>query len=86
MARSLERRWPGVVETTRKFKRPQHHVKHGWAKFDNKLVRRKDVDFSKFENVDEYGMAIKQVRPTKGKYFKKWLEENALKNEREETT
>lgn len=34
MARSLERQWPGVVETRRRFQRPQHVVKDAWKRFD----------------------------------------------------
>lgn len=41
MARSLERKWPGVVTTGRRFERPQHVVKDSWRKFDTPLVRRK---------------------------------------------
>lgn len=59
MSRSLERLWPGVVETRRRFQRPQHHVKHAWQRFDTPLKRRSDVDFTKFEKVDEYGLKLK---------------------------
>ena len=45
MARSLERAWPHVVETKRKWKRPQHHIKKSWRQFDTPLVRRKDIDW-----------------------------------------
>jgi hypothetical protein len=34
MAKSLERLWPGVVETRRRFGRPQHFIKNQWQKFD----------------------------------------------------
>lgn len=34
MAKSLERLWPGVVETRRRFGRPQHVIKNQWQKFD----------------------------------------------------
>lgn len=59
MARSLERVWPGVVETRRRFQRPQHVVKYAWQRFDTPLKRRKDVDFSEFKRVDEYGLELK---------------------------
>ena len=52
MARSLERRWPGVVETKRRFHRPQHVVK--WNCFDTPLQRREDLDWR----------AIKEARST----------------------
>ncbi len=38
MARSLERVWPGVVDTRRRFQRPQHVVKDSWKKFDTPLI------------------------------------------------
>jgi hypothetical protein len=38
MARSLERLWPGVVSTKRRFGRPQHHIKNAWGKFDTVLI------------------------------------------------
>lgn len=67
MARSLERAWPRVVETKRRFQRPQHVVKDSWRKFDTKLVRRADVDFEglKASGDDEYGMTLRQVKETK---------------------
>lgn len=60
MARSLERVWPGVVTTGRRFKRPQHFVNSAWRKFDNKLIRRKDIDWENIED-NEYGMKLRQV-------------------------
>lgn len=42
MSRSLERVWPRVVETKRKFKRPQHHIKFTWGKFDTQLIPDKN--------------------------------------------
>jgi hypothetical protein len=50
MARSLERNWPYVVETKRKYQRPQHHVKKIWTQFDTPLIRRDDIDWSAIEN------------------------------------
>lgn len=49
MARSLERAWPYVVETKRKFKRPQHHIKKSWRQFDTPLIRRKDLDWDEIK-------------------------------------
>jgi len=49
MARSLERKWPGVVTTTRRFDRPQHKVADEWRKFDTPLIRRDDIDWSAIE-------------------------------------
>ena len=50
MARSLERMWPGVVSTYRRFDRPQHHVKGQWRGFDTQLIRRKDINWDDVEN------------------------------------
>jgi len=63
MARSLERLWPGVVETKRRFQRPQHVVHDSWKKFDTPLIRRKDIDWDNLPAIDEYGMKLKQVAP-----------------------
>lgn len=62
MARSLERMWPGVVTTRRRFQRPQHVVANSWQKFDTPLRRRTDIDWDHLE-CDELGMKIVQTRP-----------------------
>jgi hypothetical protein len=66
MARSLERAWPGVVETKRRFKRPQHVIRKSWRAFDTPLVRRKDVDWVALEKqkVNEFGMELTRVKET----------------------
>lgn len=61
MARALERKWPGVVTVTRKFRRPQHHVR--WEKFDTRLKLRPGVVIPK--GADEYGMRLVSVRDVK---------------------
>jgi hypothetical protein len=61
MARSLERRWPGVVEVKRRWGRPQHVVHSAWQKFDTPLKRRPDVEVG--TGPDEYGMTLRQVAP-----------------------
>lgn len=61
MARSLERAWPYVVRTDRRFRRPQHKVRDEWRKFDTPLVRRADLDWDALPPVDEYGMQLVQV-------------------------
>lgn len=65
MARALERKWPGVVTTQRRFQRPQHVIKDSWKKFDTQLRRRPDIDFGALPAVDDYGMVIKRMAPTK---------------------
>lgn len=60
MARSLERACPGVVETKRRFRRPQHVV--NWRKFTTKLIRKPEFqDLSKLAP-NEYGMELRQKR------------------------
>jgi hypothetical protein len=63
MARQLERVWPGVVTTKRRFGRPQHVINGLWRKFDTPLKRRKNVDWSKLEGTtNEYGLVLKSTR------------------------
>ena len=61
MARALERKWPGVVETRRKWQRPQHVIKDNWRRFDTPLKRRVDAAVPAVPN--EYGMRLRQVAP-----------------------
>lgn len=61
MAKSLERMWPGVVETKRRFNRPQHVITHAWKKFDTPLIRRTDIDWDNL-NADKYNMKLTQVK------------------------
>lgn len=58
MARSLERVWPSVVETKRRFQRPQHVV--NWKKFDTPLRLKPGIDLTSLP-VNEYGMSLVQV-------------------------
>lgn len=68
MSRSLERAWPGVVETRRRFNRPQHHIKNSWQHFDTPLIRRADIDWAAMPTNNEFGMTLNQVRaPRKGR-------------------
>jgi hypothetical protein len=64
MARSLERVWPRIVTTDRRFGRPQHVVRNSWRDFDTQLERREDLDWDAIEKggVNEYGMGLKQVK------------------------
>jgi hypothetical protein len=61
MARSLERQWNGVVETKRRWKRPQHVVRASWRKFDTPLKLKAGVQVP--QGVNEYGMVLRQVAP-----------------------
>jgi hypothetical protein len=73
MARQLERVWPGVVTTIRRFNRPQHSVKSAWRKFDNKLIRRKDIDWDAIEKGKgrDYGIKVQAVSPVKSDDLRK---------------
>ena len=63
MARDLERCWPGVVTTKRKFRRAQHDVKDAWRKFDTPLKRRADVTFA--DAPDNYGLEMRVLKDPK---------------------
>lgn len=71
MARSLERLWPGVVKTTRRFKRPQHVI--NWQKFATPLRLRAGLDLEALPSVDEYGLTLREVRPVKSAYLRELL-------------
>jgi hypothetical protein len=76
MARSLERLWPGVVETKRKFKRPQHSVKNAWKQFDTPLKLKADIDKAALAP-NEYGLALTAVKKVKSSYLKQLLSESS---------
>lgn len=61
MARSLERVWNGVVETKRRFHRPQHVVKDAWRRFDTPLKLKEGIRLEDFKEPNEYGMKLTQV-------------------------
>lgn len=61
MARSLERQWPYVVATKRRFQRPQHVVRGAWRGFDTQL-KRKSAEPASAPGIDEMGMKLRQVK------------------------
>jgi hypothetical protein len=63
MARSLERMWPKVVETKRKFRRPQHHIKGQWKGFDTPLKLKPGIRLEDLPRVDDYGLRLVQKKP-----------------------
>ncbi|MFQ5473774.1 MAG: hypothetical protein ACE5FA_12950 [Dehalococcoidia bacterium] len=65
MARSLERVWPGVVDTRRRFGRPQHVVKAAWQKFDNRLIRNPDFV------PEPYEITLRQLGTTRSKTLRR---------------
>ena len=38
MSRTLERQWPGVVKTARRYGRPQHRIAYEWSRFQQPLI------------------------------------------------
>jgi hypothetical protein len=79
MSRSLERIWPGVVTTTRRFRRPQHHV--NWNKFDNKLIPRPGLVIPTEPN--DYGFKLVQIKEVKTTSLQNAVK-GRLKNQEEE--
>lgn len=73
MARSLERVWPRVVTTKRRFHRPQHVVYDSWKRFDTPLKLKPGVDLSALPAVDEYGLTLRAKREPKSAGIKKLL-------------
>ena len=81
MARSLERIWPRVVETKRRFERPQHVVAKAWRGFDNQLVKKADLVID--ESPNEYGMELVSKRPIKSDAVKELLNDWETKSKKE---
>jgi hypothetical protein len=74
MARALERLWPGVVETRRRFQRPQHVVKDSWQRFDTPLKLKPGIDLAAIPPND-YGLKLTAVKEVKSERLKTLLEE-----------
>lgn len=75
MARSLERWWPGIVTTDRRFQRPQHRVHSEWRKFDTPLRLRPGVDLSALPPVDNYGMTLTKLKEPKSERIRALADE-----------
>lgn len=75
MARMLEREWPGVVETKRRFQRPQHVVKGVWSYFDTQPRLRPGIDLANMPKTDDYGMELKSVAPIKSERIQGMLDD-----------
>ena len=63
--RLLERAWPGLVKTSRRFGRFQHVV--NWRAFADspRLELADGVDLDALPLVDEYGLRLREVRPVR---------------------
>lgn len=82
MSRALERLWPGVVTTGRRFRRPQHKVVDEWRKFDTPLKLKPGLSLDKLDKPNEYGMKLVQTKDTiKGEDFARLIKEEQEKNE-----
>jgi TET-Associated Glycosyltransferase len=81
-ARMLERQWPRVVTTDRRWGHPQHVVKGAWRGFRQPLIRRSDLDWDSLPPVDEYGMNLvpaegRTIRsPSTQALFDRWHSED----------
>lgn len=72
MARALERLWPGVVKTGRRFQRPQHIVYDSWRRFDTPLKLKPGIKLPTKPN--EYGMKLTAIKTIRSKSLKKMLD------------
>ena len=69
MARALERLWPGVVKTDRRWHRPQHVI--DWGRFRTPLRLRDGVDLAALPP-NEFGMRLQQLAPIKTPSLRAW--------------
>jgi hypothetical protein len=76
MARSLERAWPGVVKTSRRYGRPQHVIRDAWKGFRTPLILKPGVDLSKLPAVDEYGAELVERKTPKHPAIRALVEEH----------
>jgi hypothetical protein len=70
MARQLERVWPGVVTTMRRFGRPQHSVKGTWQKFDTPLRLKPEIDLARMKPND-YGLKLRTLKSIRSHELRK---------------
>jgi hypothetical protein len=75
MARQLERQWPYVVSTDRRFSRPQHVVRDQWRKFDTPLKLKPGIDPAKLAEKNEYGLKLGAEKPVTSKDLRRLLDE-----------
>lgn len=80
MARSLQRLWPGVVETRRRFNRPQHVVKDAWRRFDTPLQLRPGVTIPPGAN--EFGLQLQAMAEVKSPRLREMLHASTTTEER----
>lgn len=57
---SLQKMWPQYVESVIRYNRPHHKV--DWRKhFTHSLIRRKDIDLSRLNKVDNYNLKLVKI-------------------------
>lgn len=71
MARSLERMWPGIVRTIRRFRRPQHYVE--WKKFAQPLKLKQGLDRKDIPEFDEESIQLVEVGKVKSRKLQQLL-------------
>lgn len=73
MSKSLEKMWPRVVTTSRKWGRPQHHIVKNWRQFNTPLIPRDDIDW---DNIEQDKLNITATdRGIKSDHLKKYVDE-----------
>ena len=73
MSKSLEKNWPRVVENSRKWGRPQHHIKKNWRQFNTQLIPKKDIDWN---NIKQDKLNIKATdKGIKSDHLRKFVDE-----------
>jgi hypothetical protein len=74
MSRSLERLWPGIITTIRRWDRPQHKVRSSWRLFDTPLNLRPGLDINALQ-ANDYGLHLEQVKDIKSAALRELLEQ-----------
>ena len=70
MARQLERVWPGVVTTKRRFHRAQHTVKNNWKGFDTPLKKKANPP-----PLQDYRMTLEKIKEIQNDKLQQLFEE-----------
>jgi hypothetical protein len=76
MARSLERQWPGVVTTYRRFQRPQHRIAYTWGRFTTPLQLKEGIDLDALPPVEEFGAVLQQVAPIQSPSLQRFVDQS----------
>ncbi len=66
MARALQRKWPYVVETGRRWSRSAHMVRDGWKRFDTQLIARPVEE----QPVIDYQIDLVETSPVRSEHLK----------------